>query len=67
MLDSSPANSTAGTPVKASETVNIDISQNIAVVASQNNGFISPEKFIRNIAVIGTANDVLDVDVVVWA
>ena len=65
MIDSTPSNSTEGTPIRANETINVDLTQNIA--ALQTTGApITAELFMRSVAVIGTAADVLYLDVVTW-
>lgn len=64
-IDESPANSTYSTPIRAGESLNIDLGQAMQVIA-QREGFISQEKFIRFISVIGTASDILTIDALQW-
>lgn len=63
-IDESPANATSGIPLAPGDTITIDLSQ--AIQNADNKGILTQEKFIRSLSFIGTAADILNVEVLTW-
>ena len=64
-IDEQSANSTTGSSLVAGESKAIDLSQNIAakIIAGEK---LTADNFMRFISTIGTAGDIIELDVISW-